>query len=107
MRKVAVYVKDEFAGELIEEDRQRYLFRYDLVYFTNPDKPPVSLTLPKTQLEYHSTHLFPYFFNMLSEGDNRALQSRAFQIDENDHFGIMMETATHDVIGAVKVKAMK
>ncbi len=107
MRKVAVYIKDEYAGELMEENRRHYVFRYDPVYFANPNKPPVSLTLPKTQAEYHSTYLFPYFFNVLSEGENRVLQSRAFQIDENDHFGIMMETATHDVIGAVKVKVIE
>ena len=48
--------------------------------------------------------LFPFFFNMLSEGDNRKLQSRMLHIDEDDDFGILLATAQYDTIGAVTVK---
>lgn len=39
--------------------------------------------------------LVPYFFNMLSEGANRQLQSTLLHIDENDDFGILLATALH------------
>jgi serine/threonine-protein kinase HipA len=104
MRKLEVYRNGVLAGILTEENRQYYLFRYDEAYFNDPSKPPISLTLPKSQLQYEATSLFPFFFNMLSEGVNRRLQSRLLKIDEADHFGLLAATAQWDTIGAVTVK---
>jgi serine/threonine-protein kinase HipA len=92
------------AGRLTEEDRGSYVFRYDDRYLANGQLPAVSLTLPKTQVEYRGTHLFPFFSNMLSEGVNRRLQCRVFKIDENDDFGLLSATAQVDTVGAVTVK---
>lgn len=104
MRKLEIYRNHELAGLLTEEDRQHYLFRYDDKYFTDPTKPAISLTLPKAKQEHRSITLFPFFFNMLSEGVNRQLQSRLLRIDEADHFGLLAATAQNDTIGAVTVK---
>jgi serine/threonine-protein kinase HipA len=41
---------------------------------------------------------------MLSEGANRKLQSRQLKIDEKDYFGLLMETARYDTIGAITLK---
>lgn len=60
--------------------------------------------MPIRRQPYHSDYLFPYFFNMLSEGENRMIQSRLLHIDEKDDFGIMLATAQYDTIGAVTVK---
>jgi serine/threonine-protein kinase HipA len=106
MRKAAVYLRGEYTGELTEVSRNEYIFNYDNDYFENGNKPAISLTLPKSQKEYHSEYLFPFFFNMLSEGSNRIVQSRMLGIDENDHFGILLATAQHDVAGAVTVKPL-
>jgi len=106
MRKAAVYLRGDYAGELTEVSRKEYIFRYDNDYFANQDKPAISLTLSKEQQEYRSEYLFPFFFNMLSEGSNRVAQSRMLHIDENDHFGIMLATAQTDVSGAVTVKPL-
>ncbi len=104
MRKVKVYRNKELAGELIQENQNSYKFRYTDSYFTNESLPAISLTLPKCQQEYKSTFLFPFFFNMLSEGVNRKLQSRQLKIDEKDYFGLLMETARYDTIGAITLK---
>ncbi|MGB8192214.1 MAG: HipA N-terminal domain-containing protein [Chitinophagaceae bacterium] len=104
MRQLEIYRNGIFTGILTEENRKSYSFRYDNNYFSDTRQPPVSLTLPKTQQEYHSTSLFPFFFNMLSEGVNRRLQSRSLKIDEEDHFGLLSATAQHDTIGAITVK---
>lgn len=101
MRSVWVFKNGILAGELTEENRHSYRFRYDDAYFLDPNLPPVSLTLPKSKQVYHDKHLFPFFCNMLSEGANRELQSRLWRIDENDHFGIMMLTTEADTIGSV------
>lgn len=104
MRALEVYRNGTLAGTLTEVNRKRYIFRYNDTYFNDSHKPPISLTLPKTQQEYTSSFLFPFFFNMLSEGANRKLQSIQLRIDEEDHFGLLSATAQHDTIGAITVK---
>lgn len=95
---------DRKAGVLTENARNSYEFDYDKEYLKSKDAVPVSLTLPLSDKPYHSEVLFPFFFNMLSEGDNRKLQSRMLHIDEDDDFGILLATAQYDTIGAVTVK---
>ena len=106
MRQAEVYLKGEFAGILTEISAHEFVFRYDDTYFKNPEKQAISLTIDKTQQEHHSRFIFPFFFNMLSEGSNRFVQSRMLHIDENDHFGILLATAHTDVPGAVTVKQL-
>ncbi len=104
MRQCEVFVHDRKAGVLTENARNSYEFDYDKEYLKSKDAVPVSLTLPLSDKPYHSEVLFPFFFNMLSEGDNRKLQSRMLHIDEDDDFGILLATAQYDTIGAVTVK---
>lgn len=104
MRAMEIYRNGTLAGTLTEENRQHFVFKYDDNYFNDANKPAISLTLPKTQKEYSSDFLFPFFFNMLSEGVNRKLQSTQLRIDEEDNFGLLMATAQYDTIGAVTVK---
>jgi serine/threonine-protein kinase HipA len=104
MRQVEVYRNGIFAGILAEVNQQQFVFKYDDVYFNDASKPAISLTLPKTQKEYSSKYLFPFFFNMLSEGVNRKLQSKQLRIDEEDNFGLLMATAQFDTIGTITVK---
>lgn len=104
MRTLEIYRNGILAGLLTEENRNHYTFRYDDNYFMDDSKPAISLTLPKTQKEYNSEFLFPFFFNMLSEGVNRKLQSIQLKIDEEDNFGLLAATAQYDTIGAVTVK---
>jgi len=107
MRQLAVYRNKEFAGILTEENRRSFVFRYDDAYYADTTKANVSLTLPKSQKEYRSEYLFPFFFNMLSEGVNRQLQSRMLKIDEQDDFGLLAATAQYDTIGAITVKPLE
>lgn len=100
MRQCKVFVHGVEAGILQETDTKEYLFTYNEGYHGNP----VCLAMPLRKETYRSNHLFPYFFNMLSEGSNRQIQSMLLHIDENDDFGIMLATAQHDTIGAVTVK---
>lgn len=104
MRKADIYRNGLLAGNLTEEDRTSYIFRYDDKYFNDSSCPAISLTLPKSQQEYHSGYLFPFFYNMLSEGVNKKLQSIQLKIDEEDSFGFLLATAQYDTIGAVTVK---
>ncbi len=107
MRRASVYRNGELVGHLTEHSRKQYSFIYDKAWFDNSSKPAVSLTLPKNLQEHQSEFLFPFFFNMLSEGVNRRLQSTQLRIDEQDSFGLLLATAQHDTIGAITVKPLQ
>jgi HipA-like protein len=107
MRKAEVYRNSIFAGILIEESGQHFIFIYDDDYFNDSDLPALCLTFPKTKKEYISEDLFPFFSNMLSEGVNRNLQSKQLRIDLEDNFGLLIATAEHDTIGAVTIKPIE
>jgi HipA-like protein len=104
--KGEVHYKGEPAGEIMKTQEGEYIFRYYDTYFSNPAKKAISLTLPKRQKEYRSKFLFPFFFNMLSEGVNKQLQCRQLRIDENDYFRLLLATSGVDTIGAVTIKPL-
>jgi serine/threonine-protein kinase HipA len=104
MRKVKVYRNGIVAGILTEETRNSFVFTYDDAYFNDHAMPAISLTLPKTSKEFRSEYLFPFFYNMLSEGVNKEVQCKQLKLDENDSFGLLMAIAQYDTIGAVTVK---
>lgn len=106
MRAVEVYRNGVPAGILEERPGEGYSFIYDDGYLANRSLPAISLTLPKSQKEYRSAHLFPFFANMLSEGHNRNVQSRSLHIDAEDDFGILAATAGFDTPGAITVKPL-
>ena len=104
MRAAKVYMNKIAAGTLTEHKDGTYTFRYDDAYFSNPEYSSISITLPKTHQEYRSQTFFPFFFNMLSEGSNKRVQTRMFKIDEDDAFGLLLATAHIDTIGAITIK---
>ena len=104
MKSGTVYYRDIPAGTLVK-DADGYLFRYDPLYFADSAMPEISATLPKTQREYRSKVLFPFFFGLLAEGAQKERQCCELHIGENDHFTRLLETSTYGAIGAVYVKA--
>ena len=107
MRQGKVYNNDLFAGIITESDAENYIFNYDDAYFYNTTLPPISVTLPKSRQHHYSKELFPFFFNILSEGANRNLQCRILKIDEEDDFGLLLKTAGSETIGAIHVQEIK
>ncbi len=107
MRKCKVYINKIEAGILTEKDNPReYVFEYDEGYIAQ-NLAPVCLAMPVRKELYRSDFLFPYFANMLSEGENRAIQSSLLRIDKDDDFGILLATAQHDTVGAVTISPIK
>jgi HipA-like protein len=103
MRKAKILYKDQEAGMLIQHDNGSFTFKYDNSWISDETKPSISLTLPKSQQEYHSDFLFPFFYNMLPEGANKQIVCKLNRLDLNDYFGLLLTTAKNDNIGAIKV----
>lgn len=106
MRKAEVLYKKESAGILTQLDDGSFVFTYHNQWFNDTSKPAISLTLPKTQQEYTSKHLFPFFYNMLPEGTNKQTVCFENRIDTKDYFGILITTAKYDTIGAVQIQKL-
>lgn len=104
MRGCEIYVHGIKAGLLTEDDAHKFVFAYDRAYLLSKGACPASLTLPLRAEPYHSPYLFPAFSNILSEGENRQIQSQLLRVDPEDDFGIMLATCQTDTIGAITVK---
>ena len=104
MRQAQVFSNGILAGMLTETDSGKYIFCYDDSFLIDEKQTAISLSFPKSQKEFSSETLFPFFFNMLSEGTNKAIQCQTLKIDENDAFGLLLATAHTDTIGAIIVK---
>jgi serine/threonine-protein kinase HipA len=64
MQQALVLENGVVAGTLMRTDDGRYTFRYNDAYLTNPQMPPISLTLPKTKNCYEWDVLFPFFYGL-------------------------------------------
>lgn len=106
MRQALVLSNKVVADILTETDDMHYIFKYNDEYLINPELRAISLAFPKRKEEYISDELFPFFFNMLSEGANKAIQCMALKIDEKDSFGLLLATAKHDTIGAITIEKL-
>ena len=102
-KRANVYYNEELAGVLTKKNGE-YIFTYDENYRNDPRKPAVSLSFPKNRSEYRSETLFPFFFGLLAEGENKEIQCRLLYIDENDHFTRLIKTAGDETIGAITVR---
>jgi HipA-like protein len=107
MKAGKVYNNAILAGIIAKLDDGSYQFMYDEGYYADSNLPAISLTFPKTKRIYFSTVLFPFFFNLLSEGSNKKLQSRILKIDEEDYFEFLLKTTAHETIGAIRVEEIK
>lgn len=107
MRQCEVYLHGIKVGNLTEDDSREFIFAYDKAYLLGEKREPVSLTLPLRAEPYRSPHLFSAFANMLSEGENRQIQSQLLRIDKEDDFGILLATCQFDTIGAITVKPLE
>lgn len=107
MRKANVLSNQVVAGLLTETDDWHYIFQYNDAYLADAGCRPIALSFPKRKEAYVADELFPFFFNMLSEGANKAIQCRTLKIDEDDWFGLLLATAYQDTIGAITIQEIK
>lgn len=104
MRRAKVFCRNIFAGILSKDAKSgEYEFRYDPEYLASR-QPAISLTLPKQETPFESPVLFPFFFGLLAEGQNKAEQCRLLKIDEDDHFTFLLRTCDVETIGGVTVE---
>lgn len=98
-----IYLKDIYAGQLLEEPGGRCVFTYDASYLES-GQPPIANTLPLRSEPYISERgLHPFFDNLVAEGWFRNAQARALGIDPGSRFALLLGFG-HDLAGAVSVE---
>jgi HipA-like protein len=108
MRRTEVFCRGALAG-ILSKGEEGYRFQYLPEYLKESSArcPAISLTLPRQEVPFLSPVLFPFFFGLLAEGDDKALQCRVLKIDEDDHFTRLLRTCEAETIGGVTVKECK
>lgn len=101
MKTAAVYLKNSFAGTLVE-DEDGFIFQYDYQYLKQPNAKPVSLTLALAEKPYHSNVLFPFFDGLIPEGWLLDIVERSWKINQRDRMSLLM-ACCKDCIGAVSI----
>ncbi len=105
MRKAEVYYNNKLAGYLFENN-DKYFFKYNEQYILDISNPSISLTLPKSKEVFISKHLFPFFFGLLSEGENKKMQCAKLNINDNDYFDMLLKTSSHNTVGGITVREL-
>lgn len=105
MRKAEVYYNAILAGYLFENNG-KYFFKYNEQYLLDNKYPAISLNFPKSKEVFISKHLFPFFFGLLSEGDNKKIQYAKLKINDNDYFELLLKTSNYDTAGGITVKEL-
>lgn len=105
-KSAAVYVNSVPAG-ILSKNEGDYQFSYLPEYLADVSMPALSFCFPKQVTPFTSRYLFPFFFGLLSEGENKHIICRQLKIDENDYFTLLLKTAMEDTTGAVTVKEIE
>ena len=102
MRKAEIYQQGEFAGTLVEIDRNQYQFAYAPGYRGEP----ISLTLPVREIPYDFNKFPPIFEGLLPEGVQLEALLRQYKVDKGDMFQQLLIVG-EDVVGSLTVKEAK
>jgi serine/threonine-protein kinase HipA len=102
MRKAAVYIEDQLAGWLTQ-DEHGYHFAYEPSYAAQPNARPVSLTLPVQEAAFTSNVLFPFFDGLIPEGWLLDIAQKKWKLDSRDRMGLLLACCKH-CIGVVSVE---
>lgn len=107
MRQANVFRNAELVGLLVKNEKREYQFTYTIDYLNSISPKSISVNLPLQEETFYHKTLFPFFFNLLSEGSTKEIQCRELKIDPNDHFSRLLKTTTQNTIGSITVEEIK
>jgi serine/threonine-protein kinase HipA len=103
--KAEVYICDELAGLLWEDESSGFYFKYDKTYLNHAEPKPVSLTLPIQEQEYKSKYLFSFFDGLIPEGWMLDIAIENWKLDPRDRMKCLLFMC-EDCIGNVSIKGI-
>lgn len=100
--RLGVYLHESLVGYLWLDERQRFIFRYDMVWIDRPGSIALSLALPLQREPYADDLARPFFANLLPEAEIRRVIARRLRISEKNDF-ILLRRIGGECAGAVSV----
>ena len=104
MKQAKVYMYDDWAGTLTEDD-EGFHFCYEDKYFNNDKSESISLTLPINRQIYSSTTLFSFFDGLIPEGWLLDIAEKNWKLNVRDRMSLLLVTC-RDCIGAVSIRSI-
>ena len=102
MKKAKVFLRDQLAGTLIENE-EGYTFQYDYEFLKSENAEAISLTLPLTERPYQDKILFPFFDGLIPEGWLLDIAQKNWKIDLRDRMALLL-ACCKDCIGAASIE---
>jgi serine/threonine-protein kinase HipA len=104
MQRAKVFRNNTLTGYITKFNEKEYSFIYIKDYLERDNAKPISLTFPLQEEEFKSEHLFPFFYNLLSEGKLKDIQCKELRIDKNDDFSRLLLTTKENTIGSITIE---
>lgn len=100
--RLTVYLNKDAVGDLWLDEHGRICFQYRGQWLDNPERYPISLSLPLQKTPFLNDSCYAYFANLLPEGKILTALSRRLGIAETDKFGLLRAIGG-DCAGAVSL----
>src|SRR5687767_15172368 len=84
-----VFWNKDLVGELRQNEKHEFIFRYSKTWLSNPHALPLSIRLPLKEQEFPDETCRTFFINLLPEGEIRASVARKFGISELNDFKLL------------------
>lgn len=97
-----VYINRSKAGQLWLDDLGRMGFQYDSGWLSHPESHHLSVSLPLREVPFEKDAPYPYFTNLLPEGNVLSALAGRLGIAETDKFGLL-KAIGGDCAGAVSL----
>ncbi len=101
MKQARIYMRDQLAGMLTEDDNG-YTFFYESSYLKQSDAEAISLTMPLQEDSFQDKVLFPFFDGLIPEGWLLDIAENTWKINSRDRMSLLL-ACCKDCIGAVSV----
>lgn len=99
-RTLDVYFESRLVGRLVQDDGGQMLFRYATGWLDDPERFPVSRSLPLKDAEFKQKECRGFFGGLLPEQSNRTVIARILQISDRNDFA-MLERIGGECAGAL------
>jgi serine/threonine-protein kinase HipA len=100
--RLGVYLHERLVGYLWLDERQRFIFQYDLAWLDQPGGMALSLALPLRREPYEDDLSRPFFANLLPEAEIRRVITQRLGVSEKNDF-ILLKRIGGECAGAVSV----
>lgn len=99
---LSVWWGQRLVGRLWLDEKHSLLFQYDPAWLSAADASPISLRLPLKKETFDSTHVKPFFANLLPEADVRARIAQGLGVSVSNDF-VLLEELGGDCAGALSL----